>query len=186
MRVEGPTSTDCEQRYPCGGFSLAEALMAVAIIALLAAIAVPGLMASLRAAREGRAIATLRTLSAAQMSLHGSLNRFGIFEELFARGVLAPNSFRRGGPTGSGSSSSGASEVISDGAYDYSMRFASDSRGITLDADPSPRLAASHRRFRVRLGRVTGSGASGAEGCILVAAPSASQPPASAYRPLGS
>ena len=63
------------------GFSLIELLIVVVIIGILAAIAVPNLIASRRAANEGSAISTVRTLHSAQMT-YGAANGNGRYGTL--------------------------------------------------------------------------------------------------------
>lgn len=65
-------------------------IVAVVPIGIIAAIAIPNLLASARAANEGSAIATLRTVSAAEATYQSIFQRFGTLEELESQGLIDP------------------------------------------------------------------------------------------------
>jgi type IV pilus assembly protein PilA len=81
------------------GFSLVELLIVVTVIAIVAAIAIPNLLAARRAANEGSAVSTLRTLYGANVSYAattGSGNYAGLpaavgvssLNDLYAAGLI--------------------------------------------------------------------------------------------------
>ncbi len=163
------------------GASLLELLLVVAIVAILVAIAAGPLVQALRASREGRAIANLKSLADGEAATYASRRRFAIFDELFREGAIG-SVFQRGAEGGGRPGS--VTETLSDGVYLYSIRFTTSAEGITLDADPRRTYSASYRRFRIRIGR-TAAGRGGGENVLLVAPPTVASPPTSAYRPLG-
>jgi prepilin-type N-terminal cleavage/methylation domain-containing protein len=70
------------------GFSLIELLIVVVIIGIIAAIAIPNLLAARRSANEGSAIASLRTLHGAQMT-YSATNGNGNFAGAVGVGISA-------------------------------------------------------------------------------------------------
>ena len=64
------------------GFSLVELLIVVAIIGIIAAIAIPNLLASRRAANEATAISAVRTLSSAEESYRATIGEGRRFANL--------------------------------------------------------------------------------------------------------
>ncbi len=73
------------------GFSLVELLIVVAIIGVIAAIAIPNLLASRRAANEASAISAVRTISSAQEAYRattGNGQQFATFAQLLSSSML--------------------------------------------------------------------------------------------------
>jgi prepilin-type N-terminal cleavage/methylation domain-containing protein len=72
------------------GFTLIELLIVIAVIAILAAIAIPNLLASRKAANESSAVGSLRTLVSAQETYRSRQNppTYGALADLNTAGLI--------------------------------------------------------------------------------------------------
>jgi len=73
------------------GFSLVELLIVVAVVGIIAAIAIPNLVASRRAANEASAIQSVRAITSAQVSYYNvASNSYGTLDALRTASLLDP------------------------------------------------------------------------------------------------
>jgi prepilin-type N-terminal cleavage/methylation domain-containing protein len=100
------------------GFSLLELLIVVAIILIIATIAIPSLLRSRQSANESAAVASMRTITTAQITyLSSSGGSYGSLTQLIAAGLL---------DTGFNATKSGYNYSLTNTSTDYTI-FASPS-----------------------------------------------------------
>jgi prepilin-type N-terminal cleavage/methylation domain-containing protein len=104
------------------GFSLLELLIVVAIILIIATIAIPSLLRSRQAANESAAVATVRTITTAEVTyLSSSGGAYGAITDLVTAGLL----------------DTGFTNPLGKGGYIYTITVPNPAMDYTIEADPA-------------------------------------------------
>lgn len=155
------------------GFSLVELLIVVAIIGIVAAIAIPNLLASRRAANEGSAISSLRTIHSAQSTYQGSTGggNYASKDELRTQGLI-DSQLGLAGALGKKSGYQFAfnftPQVVAAGAVTVPSTFDVTGNPVVPGAGPTQ---TGTRRFGVtQLGNIAADGTVASLGAVLTVA----------------
>lgn len=120
------------------GFTLIELMIVVAIIAVIAAIAIPSMLRSRAHANESSAIEHLRVIASAQVSFNAANQHYGDFSELTDEAL---------GP-GTAFLSENWVEGVTKSGYTFTMASATTT-GFVCFADPEEPGVSGSRFFRV-------------------------------------